>query len=554
MLKQILKSPRLIMSFALFGVMIYGFWGMFGRAAFVFSNEQEDMSFGWYVPLFSLYVLWTERKKLIESVGKPSLVGLLACVPCVALALLGTRGLQLRFEQLGFIGLVVAIPWTFFGWRTAKCFFFPALYLLFTIPLATFLDVVTIHLRLIASGTALAVLRGFGVEAVQQGTAIISSGSTPFSIDVAEPCSGLRSLFALMALTAAYSWYNQPTWVRRAMLFACSIPLAVTGNVVRVLSICLVAAYADPEFAMGFYHDYSGYIVFIVAILLMVAIGELITNMAESMKKSRGKESEDDASVQKEEANELQKCIENVGVGKSSLWIPTIAMVLLSAAFVFQAMTPASMIMEAPKVNLVNDLPGYISDGVRYCMNEKCNASFLLSQLKDGEKRCTICNTELSEISLGEKTILPKDTKILKRYFKSAMGNEFLVSVVIGGRHKASIHRPELCLPAQGFVMKNPSNFEVDGIPFHAIEVASSLRPSTVLCYTFFNQDGFKTASHTKRIFIDTLDRSVRNRVDRWVMVTVNVSTSQSYNGFSLDSEANKKALSEFLSLLFKEL
>ncbi len=555
MLKQIFKSPRVIMLFALSTIMIYGFWGMFERAAYVFSNEQEDMSFGWYVPLFSLYVLWTERRKILESVGKPSWAGLLACVPCMAVALLGTRGLQLRFEQLGFIGLFVAIPWAFFGKRTAKCFIFPALYLLFTIPLATFLDFVTIHLRLIASGTALAVLRGFGVDAVQQGTAIISSGETPFSIDVAEPCSGLRSLFALLALTAAYSWYNQPTWLRRAMLFACSIPLAVTGNVVRVLSICLVAAYSDPEFAMGFYHDYSGYIVFIVAILLMVAIGEFITNTAESIKKSHGKNHEDHPeSTRNHESDELHARTAPVSAGKLSLCVPIIATILLSLGFLFQAMTPASMIMSPPKVNLVDGLPGYVSDGVRYCMSEKCNASFLLSHLKGGDGRCPICKTELGEISLGEKTILPADTKILKRYFKSAMGIDFLVSVVIGGQHKGSIHRPELCLPAQGFVMKNPCNFDVDGIPFHAIEVVSTMRPSTVLCYTFFNQDGFRTASHTRRILIDTLNRSVKNRVDRWVMVTVNVSASQSYSGFSLDSQANQKMLQDFLSLLFKEL
>ena len=220
-MRQISKSKRLMPFLVTVGFMLYGFGGMFIRLQQVFSNPQEDMSFGWLVPIFSIYVLWTSRHDLKKSVGLPSVWGLLACLPCMAVALLGTRGLQVRMEQVGFVGLCVAIPWAFFGWRTAKLCFFPAIFLLFTVPLSTFLDTVTIHLRLLASGTAFMALKGFGVEAVQQGTAIISQGEHPFNIDVAEPCSGLRSLFALMALTAAYAWHTQTTWLRRFLLFAC---------------------------------------------------------------------------------------------------------------------------------------------------------------------------------------------------------------------------------------------------------------------------------------------------------------------------------------------
>ena len=101
------------------GFMLWGFSGMFARAAQVFSYVQEDMSFGWYVPIFSLYILRTERKAIAKSAAAPSVWGLVASIPFLAVALLGTRGLQLRFEQLGFIGLCVTVPWTFFGARVA---------------------------------------------------------------------------------------------------------------------------------------------------------------------------------------------------------------------------------------------------------------------------------------------------------------------------------------------------------------------------------------------------------------------------------------------------
>ena len=237
--------------------------------------KEEDMSFGWYVPLFSLYVVWTERKKILSSLGEPSLLGFAAMFPFLFVGFLGARGLQVRFEILAFSGLIFTFMWAVFGYRSARAILFPAAFLLFCIPLATFLDVVTVHLRLLASNVAYGVLHGFGAEVIRQGT-IIGAADGSFAIDVAEPCSGLRSIFALTALTAAYSYLTQPTLLRKILLFAFAVPVAVLGNVARILTICMVANWASGDFATGFYHDYSGYVVFIVAISLIVVLGEFI--------------------------------------------------------------------------------------------------------------------------------------------------------------------------------------------------------------------------------------------------------------------------------------
>ena len=577
-MRRILQSTRAILFLTAVGFMLYGFCGMFGRLRYIFADPLEDMSFGWLVPVFSLYVLWTSRRELRESVGRPSVLGLLACLPCVAVALLGTRGLQVRLEQVGFVGLCVALPWAFFGWRTAKLCVFPAAFLLFTVPLATFLDFVTIHLRLLASGTALAVLKGFGVEAVQKGTAIIAQGAHTFNIDVAEPGSGLRSLFALMALTAAYSWYTQSTWLRRLALFACAIPLAVLGNVVRILTICLCAAWTSSDFALGFYHDYSGYIIFIVAIALMVACGEIISRFAESWagthgatgKKSAKDESDGrafknlacvrDLKTSKDlkdfkGPNDLKEFKDDSGTKGPRTWLAVVAVVVLAPPFVFQAMTPASMVMEPPEVSLPDRLPGYVTEDVRYCCNEQCAHMWLMSALADGQTTCPACGGKLGESSIGESTILPKDTLILKRvYRRPADGVQFLVSAVIGGTSKSSIHRPELCMPAQGYVMSDPRSFEVADRPFHAIHLTGAGAPPSVLTYTFFNQAGVRTASHVRRILADTWDRSVHNRIDRWVMVTVNASVPFDTAGFDLRHDADRLMLESFLSLLSEAL
>ena len=259
-----------------FLALLWGFQALIlNHAPSVFMAKEEDMSFGWYVPLFSLYVVWTERKKILSSLGEPSLLGFAAMLPFLFIGFLGARGMQVRFEILAFAGLIFTFMWTVFGYRSARAILFPAAFLLFCIPLATFLDVVTVHLRLLASNVAYGVLHGFGAEVIRQGT-IIGAADGSFAIDVAEPCSGLRSIFALTALTAAYAYLTQPTLLRKLLLFAFAVPVAVLGNVARILTICMVANWASGDFATGFYHDYSGYVVFIVAISLIVMLGELI--------------------------------------------------------------------------------------------------------------------------------------------------------------------------------------------------------------------------------------------------------------------------------------
>ena len=525
--------------------MLVGFAGMFSRLRYVFSDPLEDMSHGWLVPIFSLYVLWTQRKEIREDAGAPSFWGFLVCLPCIAVALVGARGLQVRFEQMGFIGLCMAVPWAFYGRRMAKRFVFPALFLLFTVPMTSYLDAITIHLRLFASGTAFVLLRGFGVDVVQQGTAIISQGAHPFSIDVAEPCSGLRSIVALMALTAAYAWYTQPTWKRRAALFACSVPLAILGNVVRILSICLVAAWANEKFALGFYHDYSGYVVFIVAIACMVACGEVIARVGRRRGNGRDARCPSCGQDARHPDNNGQdarcpSCGQNAG---KMLVATVVFAVVLCPLMLFQLMTPNTQIADPPSVAWPASLAGYAADDVLYCQDEKCARTFLASQIP-GETNCPACKAALAGRSLGENTILPKDTTILKRVYRSDWGLHFLVSAVISGAGKSSIHRPELCLPAQGFQMSNPTDFDVAGRPYHAIQLNGPQRPPALLAYTFFNQAGVHTASHLRRIFLDTWDRSVKNRIDRWVMITVHVSAPM---GFTLDRPRDRAELEKFL-------
>ncbi|MBQ3288829.1 MAG: exosortase [Kiritimatiellae bacterium] len=464
------------------------------HAPVVFNDVLEDLSYGWYVPLFSIYVLWRERRELAASVGAPSFWGIVLLLPFLFIGYLGTGGCQIRFEILGFVGMFVALTMAFFGTATARQALFPALFLLFCMPFHSFLDIITIHLRMLAVSVAYGVLSGCGVDIVRQGT-MLASTSGSFAIDIAEPCSGLRSLFAMMALTAGYSYFTQPTWLRRGVMFVLSVPIAIAGNIVRILTIVLVAATCSADFATGFYHDYSGYVVFLVAVALMVATDGLVTKVAGERERAAPSASQPGGLAQGPES----------GLSVAKMLVPAVAAAITVAVMAYQARTVEPVLCEAPSVRL-GDIQGYAS--------------------------------EKAEPSESEIHSLPSDTIIDKRIYHSPDGVVYRVTLVIGGRSKSSIHRPELCLPSQGFQMTNPRNVNVSGVDWHLLTLERRLSAPLGFAYTFFNQDGFRTASHVSRIFCDVCDRSLRHRIDRWAMMTVDSST------------ADERRMVEFLSRL----
>lgn len=128
-----------------------------------------------------------------------------------------------------------------------------------------------------------------------------------------------------------------------------------------------------------------------------------------------------------------------------------------------------------------------------------------------------------------ESSMLPKDTQIERMVYTAPDGNWYVVTQVVGGRDKGSIHRPELCLPAQGFLMTSPRTLFLDGVSWRAITLAGKDGHDLGLAYTFYNQDGFRTSSHVRRIFRDVWDRSFFNRIDRWTMLTVYTSVHDDY-------------------------
>lgn len=231
-----------------------------------------DYSHGYLIPFVSLAVIWHKREEFFAAPKKVCKFGLFVIISALALHWLGAKMQQTRISLISLIMLLWGIPLYFYGWQVGKLLIFPCSYLIFCVPL-NFLDALAGPLQHVASSLGEAALNGLGIECQRVGTQLMSPY---FQLNVEAPCSGLRSLLAMTALTAVYAYSTQKTLVKKWALFLFSIPIAVAGNVGRIISIALVSITAGQELGTGLHHDWSGYVLFTVSISLMVGVGKLL--------------------------------------------------------------------------------------------------------------------------------------------------------------------------------------------------------------------------------------------------------------------------------------
>lgn len=244
---------------------------------FLFWGRGGDYAHGYLVPVVSAGVLWWKWRttlRLIPTETAPWGLGLVGLAMLLYLA--GVRGQVPRLVAVSLVVLIFGAIVYLGGWRWAKETWFPCAFLVFMIPL-NFLDLyVSFPLRIFVTNLSAVVLNLFGLDVYGQGTGIYSRAGRFAPLDVADPCSGIRSLVALMALTAVYGYLAMDRPWKKWVLFLSSLPLAVVGNLARITTVALVAQGFGGDSAMKIYHEFSGYIVFSLAIVCMLGLGALL--------------------------------------------------------------------------------------------------------------------------------------------------------------------------------------------------------------------------------------------------------------------------------------
>ena len=235
----------------------------------------ENWKNNWIMLIVAAYVIFFNRKKLAETESSYSAIALLVLAGSLATHIIAYRSQLPRLSCAAVVGVYWSVAWAIWGWKIARILWFPAAYSLLCFCSSLLMDV-TMPLRLMASQLACFFLHGVGIQAVNQGTVVYSTAGGGFQFDVADACSGLRSLIVMTALAAPYAYISvRGTW-RQMTLFAMSVPLAMLANALRIFSLAVVAEVLGMKLAMTLYHDLSGYIVFFLAIGLLIVTARIL--------------------------------------------------------------------------------------------------------------------------------------------------------------------------------------------------------------------------------------------------------------------------------------
>jgi exosortase len=233
-----------------------------------------EYAHGYVVPLIAagLFV-WRARGADAPKEMNTARAGLWVILAAALVYWAGVRAANPRIVALSLVVLLFGLILYLAGWPWARRLWFPCVFLLFMIPLNFLEQYVAIPLRFFVAEVSTKLLLLCGLDVQLNGTGIHSLSGRFAPLDVANPCSGIRSLVALMALTALYGYLVMDRAWKKWAIFLSSIPLAIIGNLVRTTVVALVAQGFGSELAETIAHDYSGYIVFSLAIICMIALG-----------------------------------------------------------------------------------------------------------------------------------------------------------------------------------------------------------------------------------------------------------------------------------------
>ncbi len=247
--------------------------------------DNPDFSHGFLVAPFAIFLLWDKRKALRDTPIQQTWAGVWLIVAAIFVLFMGVYGAELFLSRLSLVMLLAGIVWTLCGRAMLREMRFAILVLLLAIPIpAVLFNQITFPLQLLASRMASAILPLFGVPVLRDGN-IIQLPS--MQLEVAEACSGIRSLMSLFAVAIFYGYFLERTTWRRVVLALAAIPIAVFANAARIVGTGLCVQYWNPDKAVGFFHEFSGWLMFIVSLCCLYFVHSLMRLKIPSGRKTK---------------------------------------------------------------------------------------------------------------------------------------------------------------------------------------------------------------------------------------------------------------------------
>lgn len=263
----------------------------------------ENYSHGLLIPFIIGYILWLQKDKLAEARSNPSTLwgGLLIAGGLFGLWA-GVAGAELYTQRISLLLLIGGVVIYFWGARLLRLLVVPLALLFLAMPIpAIVFNKIAFPLQLFASRCAVWSMRMLDIPVLRQGNVIelmpLNAVHTK-KLEVVEACSGIRSLMTLITLAVVFAYFtyppaprlesdgSRPRWYRTYgfwrtfLIIGLAIPIAIITNAMRVSGTGVLARYYGTEVADGFFHSFSGWVVYIVAFLMLFAVGWILDRIA----------------------------------------------------------------------------------------------------------------------------------------------------------------------------------------------------------------------------------------------------------------------------------
>lgn len=236
--------------------------------------NDENYSHGFLVVPLALYFAWERRAQLAALPIQSSRAGLLVVIASLAVLVAGILGAELFLSRMSMIGLLVGTLWFVLGAAHVRLLAFPLAFLLLMVPIPTILfNQITFPLQLLASRFGEDSLRFCGIPVLREGNVIVLATTT---LEVAEACSGIRSLMSLLTLGIVYGYFVDKRPLVRAAIALSTVPIAIVANGLRVAGTGVAAHYFGAAAASGFFHTFSGWLVFVLAFVILLGVMRLL--------------------------------------------------------------------------------------------------------------------------------------------------------------------------------------------------------------------------------------------------------------------------------------
>ena len=239
--------------------------------------SDDNYSHGFFVLPLALYFAWERRGALAAATPRPGPGGVVLMLASLTVWLVGLLGAELFLTRVSMIGVIAGTIWFVWGRRPARILAFPLLFLLLMIPLPSIVfNQLAFPLQLLASQVGETVIATAGIPVLREGNVLHLPTRT---LEVAEACSGIRSLVSLLMLAIVLGYFTEPRAGARVVIALAAIPIAIVANASRVAGTGLAAEWVSPEVAEGFFHTFSGWLMFVAAFAGLLLTQQVFTRV-----------------------------------------------------------------------------------------------------------------------------------------------------------------------------------------------------------------------------------------------------------------------------------